>query len=222
VASSGIRRKVDDLGRVVIPAAIRRSLGIREGDAVEVTVEGERVVLSRPHDACVFCGREEDDPARFRGRLVCHTCLKSLTGGEDVEVAAPARHADASVAAWEAAGRDPAASATAAPPGPAADSAPPGPPASAAASAPHGPPARSGPRPWPTAPDPDRTGPIDGDAAARAAARRQDEATAADATEPDTEVAGHPVPAARRREPQPPRSRPGPSAGSGPASTTAW
>lgn len=78
MASSGIRRKVDDLGRVVIPAGVRRSLGMREGDTVEVTVEGERVVISRPHDACVFCGREEDDLQGFRGRLVCRDCLGSL------------------------------------------------------------------------------------------------------------------------------------------------
>ncbi|HSK22530.1 MAG TPA: AbrB/MazE/SpoVT family DNA-binding domain-containing protein [Egicoccus sp.] len=78
MASSGIRRKVDDLGRVVIPAGIRRSLSMREGDTVEVTVEGERVVISRPQDACVFCGREEDDLQGFRGRLVCRDCLGSL------------------------------------------------------------------------------------------------------------------------------------------------
>lgn len=78
MASSGIRRKVDDLGRVVIPASLRRSLGMREGDTVEVTVEGERVVISRPQDACVFCGREEDDLQGFRGRLVCRDCLGSL------------------------------------------------------------------------------------------------------------------------------------------------
>jgi AbrB family transcriptional regulator, transcriptional pleiotropic regulator of transition state genes len=83
MASSGIRRKVDDLGRVVIPAGIRRSLGIREGDPVEVSVEGERVVLAKPRDACVFCGREEDDLTGFRGRLVCRDCLASLGGVEE-------------------------------------------------------------------------------------------------------------------------------------------
>ena len=78
MASSGIRRKIDDLGRVVIPAGIRRTLGLREGDPVEVTVEGERVVLAKPRDACVFCGREEEQLTGFRGRLVCRDCLTSL------------------------------------------------------------------------------------------------------------------------------------------------
>jgi AbrB family transcriptional regulator, transcriptional pleiotropic regulator of transition state genes len=78
VATSGIRRKVDDLGRVVIPAQIRRALNIREGDAVEVTVEGERIVLARPRDACVFCGREDEDLLRFRNRLVCRDCVRGM------------------------------------------------------------------------------------------------------------------------------------------------
>lgn len=78
MTSSGIRRKVDDLGRVVIPAGMRRTLGIREGDAIEVSVEGERVVLAKPRDACVFCGREEEDLTGFRGRLVCRDCLAAL------------------------------------------------------------------------------------------------------------------------------------------------
>lgn len=83
MASSGIRRKVDDLGRVVIPAGMRRTLGIREGDPVEVTVEGERVVLAKPRDACVFCGREEEQLTDFRGRLVCRDCLASLSSVEE-------------------------------------------------------------------------------------------------------------------------------------------
>lgn len=73
-----IRRKVDDLGRVVIPAAIRRSLNIREGDALEVAVEGERVVLARPQDACVFCAREDQALVRFRNRLLCAGCVAAL------------------------------------------------------------------------------------------------------------------------------------------------
>ena len=83
MASSGIRRKIDDLGRVVIPAGMRRTLGLREGDAVEVTVEGERVVLAKPRDACVFCGREEEQLTGFRGRLVCRDCLTSLGSVEE-------------------------------------------------------------------------------------------------------------------------------------------
>lgn len=104
--SSGIRRKVDDLGRVVIPAGIRRSLNIREGDAVEVSVDGERIVLTKPRDACVFCGREGDDLHRFRSRLLCRECVSSV-GRMDGELHAgptpapdPAGQPPASRTAW--------------------------------------------------------------------------------------------------------------------------
>lgn len=76
--SSGIRRKVDDLGRIVIPAGIRKSLSIREGDAVDVWVDGERVVLAKPADRCVFCGSEEPPLHAFREKLVCRPCVASV------------------------------------------------------------------------------------------------------------------------------------------------
>lgn len=75
--NTGIRRKVDDLGRVVIPAGIRRSLSIREGDAVEVHVEGDQVILSKPTDRCVFCG-EEEGLETFREKAVCRGCVAGV------------------------------------------------------------------------------------------------------------------------------------------------
>lgn len=82
---TGIRRKVDDLGRVVIPAGIRRSLGIREGDALEVHVDGEQVILAKPSDQCVFCGAE-DGLVEFRSRNVCRSCIEGMGGlGPDAE-----------------------------------------------------------------------------------------------------------------------------------------
>lgn len=111
MASSGIRRKIDDLGRVVIPAGIRRSLGLREGDAIEVTVEGERVVLAKPRDACVFCGREEEELTGFRGRLLCRDCLTALgsvderlraTAVAERPVAPGGRREVADLPAWDA------------------------------------------------------------------------------------------------------------------------
>lgn len=86
--NTGIRRKVDDLGRIVIPAGIRRSLGIREGDAVEVHVEGERIVLSRPTDQCVFC-RSEDDLRSFRNRSVCASCVAAIGPATGADGALP-------------------------------------------------------------------------------------------------------------------------------------
>jgi AbrB family transcriptional regulator, transcriptional pleiotropic regulator of transition state genes len=155
VASSGIRRKVDDLGRVVIPASIRRSLGIREGDAVEVSVEGERVVLAKPRESCVFCGREEQGLTTFRGRLLCRECLGGL--GVLDERTRTSERAERTERAEEA---EPAAVAAA----PAPTRAP-------------TPAAQAAPRPVRAVRQPrDRpAGPIDGDAWARARAQGDDE-----------------------------------------------
>ena len=75
--STGIPRKVDDLGRIVVPVEFRRLLNIHEGDELEVTVEGGRLVLTRVDPACALCGgTTELHP--FRDRHVCATCLGEL------------------------------------------------------------------------------------------------------------------------------------------------
>ncbi len=56
---SSVRRKVDDLGRVVIPSSIRKLLDIREGDELEVHVEDGQVVMRQAADQCAFCGGSE-------------------------------------------------------------------------------------------------------------------------------------------------------------------
>lgn len=74
---TGIRRKVDDLGRIVIPAPLRRALGIAEGDEVEVSVDGDRLVLRKPAERCAFCSSttELND---FRGTAVCWSCMAAI------------------------------------------------------------------------------------------------------------------------------------------------
>lgn len=73
----GIRRKVDDLGRVVIPSSIRRALGIKDGETVEFAVEGDRVVLTHAADRCLFCSGV-DHLTTYRDRTVCWTCTAAL------------------------------------------------------------------------------------------------------------------------------------------------
>jgi AbrB family transcriptional regulator, transcriptional pleiotropic regulator of transition state genes len=75
--SRGIRRKVDDLGRVVIPAPMRRALGIAEGDEVEVRMDGETLSLAKPREACTFCGARED-LSEVLGRPVCWSCVAAV------------------------------------------------------------------------------------------------------------------------------------------------
>lgn len=108
MTNTGIRRKVDDLGRVVIPAGIRRSLSIREGDAVEVHVEGEQVILSKPTDRCVFCG-EEEGLETFREKAVCRGCVAGVgvlddsmraSRSPEPAVAEPARRDASNLPPW--------------------------------------------------------------------------------------------------------------------------
>jgi len=70
-------RKVDSLGRVVLPVEMRRRFGIAEGDLVEIAVQGRQILLSKVESRCVFCG-SDTDLSRFAGRQVCGRCVESL------------------------------------------------------------------------------------------------------------------------------------------------
>ncbi|MGI6129179.1 MAG: AbrB/MazE/SpoVT family DNA-binding domain-containing protein [bacterium] len=75
--STGIVRKVDELGRVVIPIELRRTLDIAERDALEIYVDSDRIVLKKYQPACVFCNSAEN-VASFHGKNVCQKCLMAL------------------------------------------------------------------------------------------------------------------------------------------------
>jgi AbrB family transcriptional regulator, transcriptional pleiotropic regulator of transition state genes len=75
--STGIVRKVDELGRVVIPIELRRTLGIGEKDALEIYVDGERIILKKYEPACIFCGNAES-VTHFKGKVVCTECVSEI------------------------------------------------------------------------------------------------------------------------------------------------
>lgn len=75
--STGIVRKVDELGRVVIPIELRRTLGIAEKDALEIYVDGEQIILKKYEPACIFCG-DARDVANYKGKNICKNCLNEL------------------------------------------------------------------------------------------------------------------------------------------------
>jgi len=77
VKATGIVRKVDDLGRVVLPIELRRSLGIEEKDPLEIFVEGDHIVLRKSSRMCIFCGSGED-VIEFKGKGVCPACQDEL------------------------------------------------------------------------------------------------------------------------------------------------
>jgi transcriptional pleiotropic regulator of transition state genes len=74
-------RRVDSLGRVVLPADLRHALGIREGDVLDVGVEDGDLVLRRHDPMCVFCGAR-DALQEHAGKHACATCVNALAAGQ--------------------------------------------------------------------------------------------------------------------------------------------
>jgi transcriptional pleiotropic regulator of transition state genes len=79
-SSSGIARKVDDLGRIVLPAEMRKALDIGDGDYLEIVLDDERIVLQKVEDRCTFC-RSTNELRAFHGKQVCARCHRELAAG---------------------------------------------------------------------------------------------------------------------------------------------
>lgn len=75
--STGIVRKVDELGRIVLPIELRRTMDIAEKDALEIYVEGDKIILRKDHDTCVFCDSSRN-LVLFRDHNICADCLAKL------------------------------------------------------------------------------------------------------------------------------------------------
>ena len=75
--STGIVRKVDELGRIVLPIEMRRTLDIAEKDSLEIYVEGNAVILKKYKPSCIFCDSNKD-VAQFKGKNVCPKCLREM------------------------------------------------------------------------------------------------------------------------------------------------
>ena len=75
--STGVVRRIDELGRIVLPKEIRRTLGIDEKDPLEIYVEEDRIILTKFSEMCTFCGQVKD-LKKYIGKCVCLKCAKSL------------------------------------------------------------------------------------------------------------------------------------------------
>lgn len=75
--STGIVRKVDELGRIVLPIELRRTLEIAERDSLEIYVEGSTIILKKYEPACVFCA-DAKDVVNYKGRNICRKCLDEM------------------------------------------------------------------------------------------------------------------------------------------------
>ena len=75
--STGIVRKVDELGRIVIPIELRRTLDIAEKDSLEIYVDGEKIILAKHEDSCIFCGKTRN-LSQHSGKNICDSCYEEL------------------------------------------------------------------------------------------------------------------------------------------------
>ena len=75
--STGIIRRIDELGRIVIPKEIRKKLEINIKDPMEIYVDGHSITLKKVEDNCIFCGKNKD-LIPFKDKMICKNCLDSI------------------------------------------------------------------------------------------------------------------------------------------------
>lgn len=73
----GTVRKVDELGRIVLPIETRKRLELSPGDGVEIFVEKDRIILKKYEPSCIFCG-DADDVLTYKEKKICRRCLDEL------------------------------------------------------------------------------------------------------------------------------------------------
>jgi transcriptional pleiotropic regulator of transition state genes len=75
--ATGIVRKVDELGRIVLPKELRRTKDIDEGDGLEIFVDDEFIMLKKYTPACLFC-HSMDDVIQHKGKNICKPCIEEI------------------------------------------------------------------------------------------------------------------------------------------------
>ena len=75
--STGIIRKVDELGRIVIPIELRSQYNIAERDPIEIFVDGDSIILKKYEKSCLFCNNTKK-LSEYKGKLICSKCLKQI------------------------------------------------------------------------------------------------------------------------------------------------
>ena len=75
--STGVVRKVDELGRIVLPIEIRKTMDINVKDPIEIFTDSDQIILKKYHPACVFCN-QADNVTYFNGKRVCAECIEKI------------------------------------------------------------------------------------------------------------------------------------------------
>lgn len=76
--ATGIIRKIDELGRIVLPIELRKKLGIEQRDPIEIYVDGTSIVLKKHETECIFCGGKKK-LSEYRGKHICEDCRKNIS-----------------------------------------------------------------------------------------------------------------------------------------------
>mgnify|MGYP003301350641 CR=1 FL=1 len=75
--STGIVRKIDELGRIVLPKELRDTLNIDHKDPIEIFVEGDNIILRKYEPACIFCGNASD-AVNYMEKRICKECVAKI------------------------------------------------------------------------------------------------------------------------------------------------
>ena len=74
----GMTRRIDQLGRIVIPAEFRRMLDIEAGDVLEMSMAGEKLMIGKADPVCAICGGRRK-LVELREKHVCRSCVTALS-----------------------------------------------------------------------------------------------------------------------------------------------
>jgi transcriptional pleiotropic regulator of transition state genes len=80
----GIVRRVDQLGRIVLPKSLRERYSMNEGDPVEIIVNGDNIILEKYRPKCIFCGSIEL-VIEYKDRYVCNVCTDQMTQHSQIQ-----------------------------------------------------------------------------------------------------------------------------------------
>ncbi len=82
--TTGIVRKLDTLGRVVVPMEMRRKLRLKTDSPIEIIMEGDRILMRKYNIACIFCEATED-LVEFRNKHICRQCLCNIVEEDQMD-----------------------------------------------------------------------------------------------------------------------------------------
>ena len=77
MGTSGIVRRLDELGRIVLPMELRKTLDLKVRDSIEITADKGSIILKKYSPACVFCGKD-NKIANFKDKNICSKCLQEI------------------------------------------------------------------------------------------------------------------------------------------------